>query len=50
MRSKTARPVLVVRYNWIESGNRQLDLVDGETAFRSGRTPLITRPLFTETF
>ncbi len=36
---------LVVRYNWIEGGNRQLDLVDGEDS------PVIqTHPLYRTTF
>lgn len=36
---------LIVRYNWIESGNRQLDLVDGED------DPLIqTDPRYRQTF
>ncbi len=34
---------LVVRYNWIEDGNRQLDLVDGTTA-------VATHPAYDETF
>ncbi len=36
---------LVVRYNWIENGNRQLDLVDGEDS------PAVPNdPLYRETF
>jgi hypothetical protein len=35
---------LVVRYNWIEGGNRQLDLVD------AGREPIYENPLYRETF
>jgi len=35
---------LVVRYNWIESGNRQLDLVD------SGSSNLINHPSYTTTY
>jgi hypothetical protein len=35
---------LVVRYNWIESGNRQLDLVE------AGAEPLLTSPAYRETF
>ncbi len=35
---------LVVRYNWIESGNRQLDLVDGDDAEVKGH------PSYRETF
>jgi hypothetical protein len=35
---------LVVRYNWIESGNRQLDLVDAE-----GSTVLVNDPRYRET-
>lgn len=34
---------LVVRYNWVEDGNRQLDLVDGESA-------IATDPSYDETF
>ncbi len=34
---------LVVRYNWIEDGNRQLDLVEGETE-------VVTHPDYGETF
>ncbi len=30
---------LVVRYNWIESGNRQLDLVDGEDSVQIRNAP-----------
>ena len=36
---------LVVRYNWIEGGNRQLDLVDAE-----GSDELIANPAYHETF
>ncbi len=36
---------LVVRYNWIESGNRQLDLVDAE-----GNPELVNHPRYGETF
>lgn len=36
---------LVVRYNWIEGGNRQLDLVDGE-----GSTIITNDPRYRETF
>ena len=36
---------LVVRYNWIESGNRQLDLVDGEDSVL-----IRTDPRYRETF
>ncbi len=35
---------LIVRYNWIESGNRQLDLVDSDNA------PIIDDPSYDETF
>jgi hypothetical protein len=35
---------LTVRYNWIESGNRQLDLVD------AGAAPLLNDPAYRETF
>ncbi|MCP4250440.1 MAG: polysaccharide-degrading enzyme, partial [bacterium] len=34
---------LVVRYNWVEDGNRQLDLVDGETE-------VVAHPDYDETF
>ena len=36
---------LVVRYNWIESGNRQLDLVDAEDS-----PVLVSHPRYNETF
>ncbi len=36
---------LVVRYNWIESGNRQLDLVDGEDS-----SLILNDPRYRETF
>ncbi len=36
---------LVVRYNWIESGNRQLDLVDAEDS-----AVLVNHPSYHETF
>jgi len=36
---------LKVRYNWIESGNRQLDLVDAEDS-----SVLVNHPSYTETF
>ena len=36
---------LVVRYNWIESGNRQLDLVDAEDS-----AVLVAHPRYHETF
>ncbi|MFH2005508.1 MAG: right-handed parallel beta-helix repeat-containing protein [bacterium] len=36
---------LVVRYNWIESGNRQLDLVDGED-----HPSVVNHPSYGETF
>ena len=36
---------LVVRYNWIESGNRQLDLVDAEDSL-----VLVNHPSYPETF
>jgi len=36
---------LVVRYNWIESGNRQLDLVDAEDS-----TALVNHPAYSKTF
>lgn len=36
---------LVVRYNWIESGNRQLDLVDAEDS-----TELVNHPSYRKTF
>jgi hypothetical protein len=36
---------LVVRYNWIESGNRQLDLVDGEDS-----SVIIADPSYRSTF
>jgi len=36
---------LVVRYNWIESGNRQLDLVDGED-----HPTVVNDPRYRETF
>jgi len=36
---------LVVRYNWIESGNRQLDLVDAE-----GSSELVNHPSYHQTF
>ncbi|MCF6226821.1 MAG: hypothetical protein L3J22_11060 [Xanthomonadales bacterium] len=36
---------LVVRYNWIESGNRQLDLVDAEDS-----SVLVNHPAYAETF
>jgi len=36
---------LVVRYNWIESGNRQLDLVDAEDS-----TELVNHPSYGKTF
>jgi len=36
---------LVVRYNWIESGNRQLDLVDAEDS-----SVLVNHPSYSKTF
>jgi len=36
---------LVVRYNWIEDGNRQLDLVDAEDS-----AVLVNHPAYSETF
>lgn len=36
---------LVVRYNWIESGNRQLDLVDAEDS-----TVLVNHPNYSKTY
>ena len=40
---------LVVRYNWIEDGNRQLDLVDAEDSAVLVNHPATGRPLSTAT-
>ena len=41
--SKIARPGLIVRYNWIDGGSRQLDLVDAEDSEHLVNDPRYSR-------